>query len=84
MEDFHVRTASQPINRTCGVRNQAVAVRISAGEGIEQANFGEWPNMCLILIKVINPVSREEEVYYKAGASLIAPNIVLTAAHQVS
>ena len=82
--DFNVRTAPQPINRTCGLRNQAVSVRISAGAGIEQANFGEWPNMCLILRKLINPVSGEEEVYYQAGASLIAPNIVLTAAHQVS
>ena len=84
VKDFLVRTEAQPINRTCGLRNQAVSVRISAGAGLEQANFGEWPNMCLILRKLFNPVSGEEEIYYQAGASLIAPNIVLTAAHQVS
>ena len=76
--------AEPPIKRSCGLRNQNVGVRISVGSGIEEASFGEWPHMCLILRRVKNPVTETEEVYYQAGASLIAPNVVLTAAHKVS
>ena len=72
-----------PIKRSCGLRNQKVGARIHK-RWTEEASFGEWPHMCLILRRVKNPVTEKEEVYYHAGASLIAPNIVLTAAHKVS
>ena len=38
---------------------------------------GEWPSMCGIYKK------REEGIEYLAGASLITPGVVLTAAHWV-
>ena len=60
-----------------------LAPRISSVQGgAEEAEFGEWPNMCIVL--------REYEDYkgdtfdlYQCGASLISPGIVLTSAHCV-
>ena len=68
--------------RDCGVRNEEpIGIRISGVQGTRlEPGFGEWPNMCIILQKIMNT----EEEYYKCGASLIAPNIVLTAAHCVA
>ena len=67
--------------RDCGQRNTGLAPRISDEEGREEAAFGEWPNMCIILKRF--ELNGKEEWYYWSGASLIAPDIVLTAAHKV-
>ena len=40
--------------------------------------FGEWPAMCYL-----QRVRKDSDPAYLAGASLIAPGIVLTAAHWV-
>ena len=70
----------------CGFRNHNDAVvRIGGGQETVEAGFGEWPHMCIILRQVITPDTGEEESWeYAGGASLIAPNIVLTAAHNVA
>lgn len=63
------------------MRNEdPIGIRISGVQGTRlEPSFGEWPNMCIILQKIIT----KKQEYYKCGASLIAPNIVLTAAHCV-
>ena len=69
--------------RECGRRNQEIiAERISGVSGNrEESSFGEWPHMCIILQNLIQDGKPTQ--YYKCGASLIAPDIVLTAAHCV-
>ena len=69
----------------CGFRNQDDAVvRIGGGQETVEAEFGEWPHMCIVLKWVTSPNTAEEEEEYVGGASLIAPNIVLTSAHNVA
>ena len=66
------------------VEEDELLPRISSVQGgAAEAEFGEWPNMCIVL--------REYEDYkgdsfdlYQCGASLIAPGIVLTSAHCVT
>ena len=54
----------------------------SVDEGsVEAAEFGEWPNMCIIL-KSANHRGDSFDLY-QCGASLVAPGIILTAAHCV-
>jgi len=62
----------------CGVRNPfGISVRIldtsedSKSAGFAQ--FGEWPHMCAVL--------NRQDLDYLGGASLIADNTILTAAH---
>ena len=69
----------------CGVRNrEEVAARISGAQGTTEAGLDEWPHMCIVLRRTTSPSNGKEEIYYHSGASLIAPNIVLTAAHKAS
>ena len=44
--------------------------------------FGEWPHMCAVqeVLKIGAVVTKD---IYLAGGSLIAPNVILTAAHYV-
>merc|ERR1712051_606119 len=44
--------------------------------------FGEWPNMCAVQKTISLGVLRKS--IYISGGSLIAPNVILTAAHYVS
>ena len=67
----------------CGLRNiDGIGPKMLYEDGpIRKAQFGEWPHMCTILRGIeIGPT-----VYwtYYSGASLIAPNVILTAAHSV-
>ena len=50
--------------------------------GKQETQFGEWPHMCAIM-KQISLGANEKVFTYVCGASLIAPHIVLTAAHYV-
>lgn len=66
----------------CGRRNAAgVGARIQ-GFKENESQFGEWPHMCAVLQEKVQP-GQEPANLYKCGGSLIAPGVVLTAAHCV-
>jgi len=71
----------KPIAQTkCGQRNtNGVGVRIQSQEGKTQ--FGEWPHMCAVLRK--QQLGGKDVNLYVCGGSLIAKNVILTAAHCV-
>ncbi|XP_034233747.1 phenoloxidase-activating factor 2-like [Thrips palmi] len=72
------RDASTPAPpQLCGVRNRlGVGTRISGGLN-DETNFGEIPWMVAVFRK------RGDGAEYLCGGGLIAPNVVLTAAHCV-
>jgi len=64
----------------CGRRNGAgVGARIQ-GFKENESQFGEWPHMCAVLHEKLL-AGQEPTNLYKCGGSLIAPGVVLTAAH---
>ena len=68
----------------CGRRNlDGVNVKIfrPGGDGKHSTQFGEWPNMCAIYIS--KEGTNASSSSYLAGASLIAPGIVITVTHHV-
>jgi len=70
----------------CGSRNQNGLFANVQNQGKTDTQFGEWPHMCAILEEkeVTTPYGGFELISeYKCGASLISPDVVLTAAHCV-
>ena len=72
-----VKEIPKPFVPKCGRRN-TLGVRGQSEATDESAKFGEFPHHCSVLI--------DEDLTGKpprllGGASLIAPNVVLTAAH---
>ena len=70
----------------CGKHNVCGTKNLSENCTQEDVNsfetkFGEWPHMCAILKKRI--VGDDTKLEFWAGASLISPGILLTAAHWV-
>ena len=74
---------SCPYRQRCGRHNAGgIGVRIQNLDKFSgSTQFGEWPHMCAILKK--SQVGGREVNLYVGGASLIAPGILLTAAHVV-
>ena len=70
----------EPYKPKCGQHNEdGIGVRISNPQDMEFATqFGEWPHVCMIMKK--NTAGSDA---FLGGASLIAPGIVVTAAHKV-
>jgi len=78
----------------CGKRNEhGLGVQVG-GYQDGQAQFGEWPHICAVLRKELVTSSdggqgqqeqeQEQEILvFVAGASLIAPGVVMTGAHKV-
>merc|ERR1711890_143954 len=71
----------------CGQRHEnGLGVRIQ-GFNEYESQFGEWPHMCAVLAEV--PVAQDPGYagepqtvnLYQCGGSLIAPGVILTAAH---
>ena len=67
---------------TCGRRNLlGSGLRIiNPVEGKEATQFGEWPHACILFRKTPN---ERDDLEFIGGASLIAPGIVITAAHKL-
>ena len=65
----------------CGKRNvDGLGVRIQGKSSSDsETQFGEWPHMCVVLNCA--KIGDEEHSLFVCGASLIAPNVILTAAH---
>ena len=73
-----VKPKPKPYSSRCGNRNvEGVGVRIQNYADQASTQFGEWPHMCAVL-EVKNGKN-----FYVSGASLIADQIVMTAAHSV-
>ena len=55
---------------------------VNMDQSLHESQFAEWPNMCAVL----HPVTiRSTEIdVYQAGASLISPKFLLTAAHKLN
>ena len=69
----------------CGRRHQnGLGVRIQ-GFTAHEAQFGEWPHMCAVLEEQQAEGAYGENVQainlYQCGGSLVAPGVILTAAH---
>ena len=75
--------ASCPYRQRCGRHNQGgIGVRIqNLDKFAGSTQFGEWPHMCAIL--QLSQVGGREVNLYVGGGSLIAPGVLLTAAHVV-
>merc|ERR1711981_569027 len=96
-EPDYVVAEPEPYTYTprCGKRNHnGLGARIMGFQD-DEAQFGEWPHICAVLKKEVvtkqtegysqqQQEEEEEILVFQAGASLIAPGVVLTAAHKVA
>ena len=84
-QDLPPQVSLDQVSR-CGLRNQPkpdlLSPRIAGGDETEEATFGEWPHMCIILKHT--QFDGDAFDLYQCGASLISPGIILTAAHCVA
>ena len=67
-------------HNACGTKNLSENCTQNEVNSFE-TKFGEWPHMCAILKKRI--IGDNTKLEFWAGASLISPGILLTAAHWV-
>merc|ERR1711936_392825 len=69
----------------CGQRHRnGLGVRIQNGFSDNEAQFGEWPHMCAVLVEEQVAGESSKVNLFQCGGSLVAPGIVLTAAHCVA
>merc|ERR1712165_527128 len=69
----------------CGQRHRnGLGVRIQSGFSDSEAQFGEWPHMCAVLAEEQVAGESSKVNLYQCGGSLIAPGVILTAAHCVA
>merc|ERR1711936_858608 len=69
----------------CGQRHKnGLGVRIQNGFSDNEAQFGEWPHMCAVLVEEQVAGESSKVNLFQCGGSLVAPGIVLTAAHCVA
>ncbi|XP_065088898.1 phenoloxidase-activating factor 2-like [Ochlerotatus camptorhynchus] len=81
IEDNGVRSLITKQFGECGIRNpEGIKFRIQ-NSNLNETEFGEFPWMVAILQSQLN--LEQPESSYACGGSLIAPNVVLTAAHCV-
>ncbi len=66
----------------CGRHNEfGLGVRL-AGYREGETQFAEWPHMCAVLsVREVGGAAGETVNMFQCGGSLIAPGVVLTAAH---
>ena len=82
LDSMPVRSGNDPVCQLSirKVQNDLLP-RISGTSGAQEAQFGDWPSMCIVLKE--SEFNGDSFDLYQCGASLIAPGIVLTAAHCV-
>merc|ERR1711910_44394 len=69
----------------CGQRHKnGLGVRIQNGFSDNEAQFGEWPHMCAVLVEEEVAGETSKVNLFQCGGSLVAPGVVLTAAHCVA
>lgn len=76
----------EPATRKCGKRNIEGASNggFFQEPSSDEAKFGEWPHVCAILKSVTVGEENDKVQVYLCGASLIAPQVVLTSGHCVN
>jgi len=71
-----------PDSIQCGKRNKdGINQKSIDAPSFNEANFGEWPHVCAVLRREDIPDISGHVDVYMCGASLIAKDVVLTAAH---
>ena len=83
---------SRATSQQCGKRNEKGVedpkIKVDAetlakiNEHTRDTFFGEWPHMCAVQ-RIIKLGALEKQIYL-SGGSLIAPNVVLAAAHYIT